>query len=777
MAPMRTARKAYVDTRARTWAEVVENAIRIALVVLVVTFNLTFVGVASTSVDVSQARTAVGVTLMAAALLTIIAVTRVWRWRALGSWVVLVMGAAGLCLAAPMTQVSPQLADTWWPSAFIITTCSFLTLAQMRWGWALAGLLLALNVVIRWNTWAPAPALPHLTRWLEVVAATGQMVLLTASAWIVGTMCRRAARSVDAAREENESARASALQQQDDERRTEEVDRFVHDEILHVLRMLAMAGEPVTLPEIRSAVGRMRQRVPGRRATGRRWRVEEVLAAQAEAEAGGFLNSVKDDVPIQVDVRSPLRVALPMQVVDAVRAATREALRNVAQHAQTDRASVAVAVRGMVLTVTIADAGVGFHPQATERRGLASSIEDRMRDVGGAATIASAPGSGTRVQLTWSPAEDPDPSVLGAGLISEMFPYLVLMIAPRLGLGLWFGLLMSGQFPGAGILTVASVVIVAAGAASAWSALRHDRLSVAASAGLTAIAWGVTVLNGLVLPPEAPHPRLLWMPVAAAAYVTLFAIYRPRRESVICGAGLAVASAASTMHTVTSVAEWMPYLAPTMAPLITLALAMAVRIGAERMAWALYQAEHDSALAAAMANSTAAFDRRLTERLSRDLEPLRSLLREAESLADGDDLSPVRSRAEALEESLREALMVGDHVHLRRTMADLRRQGAEVRLRLSSGIPADVLDVCSGALVALSRMPVSQVDLTGLAADDRWRLSVLVHPMPASDVAESLGAQGWLTTPLEDGLLARRTVACGPSPNGATSEAGVQQPQ
>jgi signal transduction histidine kinase len=54
------------------------------------------------------------------------------------------------------------------------------------------------------------------------------------------------------------------------------------------------------------------------------------------------------------------------------------------------------------VSVFVRDRGIGFSRDevAADRRGLAESIEARMRRAGGEAMITSAPGEGTEVELT-----------------------------------------------------------------------------------------------------------------------------------------------------------------------------------------------------------------------------------------------------------------------------------------------------------------------------------------------------------------------------------------
>lgn len=82
--------------------------------------------------------------------------------------------------------------------------------------------------------------------------------------------------------------------------------------------------------------------------------------------------------------------------------AAREAMVNAAKHAQTDDISVYAEVEPTSVAVFVRDRGAGFDPGtvAADRRGIADSIESRLRRAGGTATITSSPGSGTEVELS-----------------------------------------------------------------------------------------------------------------------------------------------------------------------------------------------------------------------------------------------------------------------------------------------------------------------------------------------------------------------------------------
>jgi signal transduction histidine kinase len=86
----------------------------------------------------------------------------------------------------------------------------------------------------------------------------------------------------------------------------------------------------------------------------------------------------------------------------AVAGAVREALTNAARHAQVRRVSLFTEVAEAELLALVRDRGTGFDPSqppAPGRRGLRDSIEARVHQHGGTATIRSAPGSGTEVEL------------------------------------------------------------------------------------------------------------------------------------------------------------------------------------------------------------------------------------------------------------------------------------------------------------------------------------------------------------------------------------------
>jgi signal transduction histidine kinase len=159
------------------------------------------------------------------------------------------------------------------------------------------------------------------------------------------------------------------------------------------------------------------------------------LAADAPdgpADLPGAVRAIADGLRarglvVHVEADEGAGAGLPARAAAALANAAREALSNVAAHAETGEAWVTVrqapplaapeapaGVPGTVC-VTVRDEGAGFDPAATGpagdgrvRLGLRRSITERVAECGGQAAIRSAPGRGTLVSLSWpAPGEQP----------------------------------------------------------------------------------------------------------------------------------------------------------------------------------------------------------------------------------------------------------------------------------------------------------------------------------------------------------------------------------
>jgi ligand-binding sensor domain-containing protein/signal transduction histidine kinase len=103
----------------------------------------------------------------------------------------------------------------------------------------------------------------------------------------------------------------------------------------------------------------------------------------------GFRSSAADDDP-RIGANARRQVWLIYK----------EAVHNVARHSGARRADVELTAGREGLVLAVADDGRGFNPAAPSDGNGLVSMRRRARDAGGALTIASSPGGGTRVTLT-----------------------------------------------------------------------------------------------------------------------------------------------------------------------------------------------------------------------------------------------------------------------------------------------------------------------------------------------------------------------------------------
>jgi signal transduction histidine kinase len=186
---------------------------------------------------------------------------------------------------------------------------------------------------------------------------------------------------------EREAERAARI-------RTEERADFaarVHDSVLQTLTLIQK--EPA---DARRLARRQERELrawlyPDREPAAEGTLADAVESAAAEIEE---LHGVRVDVVRTGD--APLD-----ERTQALVLAAREAMANAARHSGVEEVSVFLDAGDEGISLYVRDRGVGFDPTAVagDRQGLAASIRGRMERVGGVATIVSAPGDGTDVEL------------------------------------------------------------------------------------------------------------------------------------------------------------------------------------------------------------------------------------------------------------------------------------------------------------------------------------------------------------------------------------------
>jgi signal transduction histidine kinase len=165
----------------------------------------------------------------------------------------------------------------------------------------------------------------------------------------------------------------------------------VHDSVLQTLALVQRhADDPARV----GSLARRQEREL------RRW-----LYGSGVAEATTLVDALAEtaaDVEelhrVRVELASAGDAPLDERLEQVVLAA-REALTNAAKFSGSDEISVYSEAEAEGVAVFVRDRGAGFDPDAVTKRGIAESIEGRMRQVGGTATVTSAPGAGAEVEL------------------------------------------------------------------------------------------------------------------------------------------------------------------------------------------------------------------------------------------------------------------------------------------------------------------------------------------------------------------------------------------
>jgi PAS domain S-box-containing protein len=224
-------------------------------------------------------------------------------------------------------------------------------------------------------------------------------------------------------RAELAASRARVIATADETRRR--IERDLHDGAQQQLVTLAL--------ELRTTQGRV---PPGMEALGAEVRraadgltvvLEELREISrgihpAILTEGGLAPALKalarrSAIPVEIEVRCERRLEEGLEV--AAYYVVSEALTNAAKHAAASRVQIAVRLEDATLYLSICDDGVGG-ADPTRGSGLIG-VKDRVEALGGRIEVASAPGSGTRLQVEIPlPSNPPTGSHTSRELVSRM---------------------------------------------------------------------------------------------------------------------------------------------------------------------------------------------------------------------------------------------------------------------------------------------------------------------------------------------------------------------
>lgn len=297
-----------------------------------------------------------------------------------------------LPIAAPgdaLARMHPMLG--WY---FVIAAAGAVVLTR-RWRFifvvALAPLLLMVN----------ATAIGE----LQFVSVEDVMLDMATNLATIGalTWLLRLAETSDASGAQQRAQAVELAARQASTRAQHEANSFIHDHILSAL--IAVANG---LPDRAALRDSARQALDS---------LSAGTTVASPVATRTLLNDVAGRVGVMAgDIRTDVVLTreheMPPEVAQAITEATLEAVRNSLRHAGNKDTSV---TRRVTLTsdvcgisIKVSDNGCGFDPAVAGRgrHGVSGSIIARMQDVGGRATVDSAPGEGACVTLRWRPNLD-----------------------------------------------------------------------------------------------------------------------------------------------------------------------------------------------------------------------------------------------------------------------------------------------------------------------------------------------------------------------------------
>jgi signal transduction histidine kinase len=219
------------------------------------------------------------------------------------------------------------------------------------------------------------------------------VVLLLIAGGLVGYVVRLGAQAEKAAR--RAAGREAAVAER------ERLARSIHDSVLQVLALVSSRGRALG-----GAAAELGCLAAEQEAALRAL----VTAGTTEQQDGGLLDVRAIAQPLagaRITVSCPASpVLLPEPTARALGAAAAAAVDNVRRHAGPDaRCWILLEDDAVGVLLTVRDDGCGMpsgrlaEAAATGRLGVAQSIIGRLESVGGAASVVSAPGSGTEVEL------------------------------------------------------------------------------------------------------------------------------------------------------------------------------------------------------------------------------------------------------------------------------------------------------------------------------------------------------------------------------------------
>ncbi len=180
-----------------------------------------------------------------------------------------------------------------------------------------------------------------------------------------------------------------------------DVAAHLHDSVLQTLTLIQNGlNEGTADPQRMAALARQQEREL------RNW-----LDPDRADRSGGSIRGRLDQIASEVEslYGTPVEVVcvgdvLVDETVEALLAAVREATMNAAKHSGAPRIDLYAEIQDERVELFVRDTGKGFDLESVnpDRRGLSQSVTGRMERAGGSATVHTAIGEGTEVELAIS---------------------------------------------------------------------------------------------------------------------------------------------------------------------------------------------------------------------------------------------------------------------------------------------------------------------------------------------------------------------------------------
>lgn len=221
---------------------------------------------------------------------------------------------------------------------------------------------------------------------------------------LIETFADQASVAIDYGRAQADLRRLNLMEER------ERIAKELHDGIIQSLFAVgmglqgtaALAASPATAKRIEAAVEELDRAIrdlrnyifglrPGILADRQLDQALQVLGEEMHA---------RSDATVEVHVDPALAASLSPRSADIVQL-TREALSNVARHAQARHAKVSLSRKGPKAVLTIEDDGIGFDTKGDWPGNGMRNLRVRAAELGGRLDITSEPGKGTRLRVTF----------------------------------------------------------------------------------------------------------------------------------------------------------------------------------------------------------------------------------------------------------------------------------------------------------------------------------------------------------------------------------------